>query len=84
MSRRAEGLSGVTPDDHAASPERRVIFDGVFVLADGVGQRLAQRETLLRQLDAGLEQIPPRQLAVSLVRQLISSDLAGYGDGQTT
>lgn len=60
MSRRAEGLPGVSTDCHAASPERLVIFNGVFVAPDGVGQRLAQRETIFRQLDAGLEQLLPR------------------------
>lgn len=84
MSQRAEGLPGVSTDYHATSPERSVVLDGFSVNADGISQRLAQRKTLLRKLDAGLEQLLPQKLAVSLVCQFITSDLTGHSDGQTT
>lgn len=77
-------MPGVSTDCHANSPERSVIPDGALVPADGTSQRLAQRKTLLRQLDAGQEQLLPRKLAVSSVRQFVTSDLTGHSDRQTT
>lgn len=77
-------MPDVSTNYRATSPERRVIPDGFLVPADGVSQRLAKRKTLLRQLDAGLEQLLPRKLAVSFVGQFITSDLTGHSDRQTT
>lgn len=84
MSQRAEGFPGLSTDYRATSPESRVVLDGFLVPPDGFSQRLAQRKTLLRQLDAGLEQLLPRKLAVSFVCQFITSDLTGHSDRQTT
>lgn len=84
VSQQAKTSPGISIDYHATSPECRVIPDGFLVAVDGVCQRLAQRKTFLRQLNAGLEQLLPRHLAVSFVCQFIASDLTGHSDGQTT
>lgn len=65
-------------------PHVGVSLNGLFALEDGVRQSFADRETVPSQRDAGLEQVLPRQPAVSFVRHLVTADLPGNGYGQST
>lgn len=56
-------------------PQGRLLLNDILFFLQGCRQALSHRETLAGQLDAGLEEASPGQPPMSLVRQLIATNL---------
>ena len=64
------------------SPKSCVINDGFPFAGQSRGECPAQRKTIYCKSNARLEQVPPRQFAVSFVRHFITSNLSRYSNRQ--
>lgn len=66
------------------SPQVFISLDGLFAPVDSASQGSSYRDAVPGQSDAGLKQLLPRQPAVPLVGQLVTTELPGYGYRQST